>query len=128
MSLADDIERFRLAALGPIQFELDAIDTFTTYMRRIDDARRDAAEGLAEFFSSRALGSEPRAELAQEPPLSGPWPGYDGQAPQPYAPPPPPNGHYPNGNGGYPATPPPVRETPMREILDGAHQNQRRPR
>jgi hypothetical protein len=149
MSLAEEIERFRVRALGPITFELDALEKFTTYMRDIEEVRRRGAEDLAHFFSGNRPDSYDYTEAPAQPLMDGGWPndGYasyppghpaglgppPGAPPQqgyaPYTPPPPPPDYPPNGSGGYQnGGPPPLHTTPMGDILDRAHPGARRPR
>ena len=139
-SLADEIERFRVSALRPIAWEMQAIEEVTNFLRDMDAARRDGAQVLAAFFSS------PDYQLADgapqgEPPLSGPWPagngnaiggsgygiGPDGQFQYPvdqrlhgY----PPHPQQDARAGGYPYAPPPppLAQTQWPDILDKAHE------
>jgi hypothetical protein len=140
MSLTDEIERFRVEALGRVYQDLEIIEGVTGYVRDMDEVRSRFADKI-----NHVVARGP--ELPPGAPLS-PWPVNDGYGPtgypqtQPaglgpppphpydgsaYAPPPPPPGYYPNGNGaGYPPQPPPLHDTPMRDVLDRAGNPPRR--
>ncbi len=132
MSLTDEIERFRVEALGKVYHDLEIIEGFTGFVRDMDDARARAMERLTQVvtrgpeppqYSSEPLApwpvnQSPTGYPEHAPAGLGPPPpeGYDG-----YAPPPPPPGYY-NGNGAgngvyqngaYPSGPPPMPQSGM---------------
>lgn len=133
-SLADEIERFRVAALRPVAWEMNLIDRVTNVLQNIEEARRYGAQDMAAFFAHPNY-ELPEAQLSESPNLAGPWPEPEpvpyppghpaglGPPQQRYAPPPPPG--YINGN--HPPAPP-VHEAPWSDILNKAQAPNGRPR
>lgn len=153
MSFTDELERFRIEALGRIAHEMDIIHELTGCFREIEDTRSRAFDRLASVLTQPYPAYDPYGPAdpgppahplngSQPPNLAGPWPEgpnqsghfqypHDQNPPQygqgppgyDYPPPAPPPGHYRNGHAGSAAYPPPLADVPMREVLHNAAAN-----